>query len=86
MQENKASIYLDGAMIKLHNKRVSFKEKGDIIALNFKIVANDATEPACYHTSYRGKVRSTTICLSNEAMEALVWLYLHYKNEKLNKP
>lgn len=81
MAQKKLTIkfYPDGAVIRMHNKRVSFKiEKGNT-TIGFQFADADANKPACYHICHKGKVRHTILKISDEGMDALVYAYLKRK-------
>jgi hypothetical protein len=75
------TIYKDGAVIRLHNKRISFKEEDGKTKINFWIAGDsEPDKPACAHKCHKGKVRETGITLSDEGMQCLVYAYLNYKS------
>lgn len=77
------NTYLDGATVRLHNKRISFKVTDKKTMISFQFAdADDPNKPACSHKCHKGKVRDTFIQMSNEAMEALVFAYINYKRER----
>jgi hypothetical protein len=80
--KDKLMIYNNGATVRLHNRRICFKETDDGIHVRFDIVAKDAEKPSCFHVCHKGKVRVTHIKISAEGMEYLVESYLIYKKEK----
>lgn len=81
--KNNITQYKDGATVRLHNKRISFKETDEKTMISFQFAdTNEPEKPACGHECHKGKVRDTFIQMSNEAMEALVFAYMNYKREK----
>lgn len=82
MKKNTLTNYADGATIRLHNKRISFKETDKKTMIRFDFADDEADKPACGHKCHKGKVRETFIQMSNEAMEALVYAYMNYKRER----
>lgn len=77
------SIYQDGAVVRLNNKRITFVEKDGKIAIQFKFATTNAEKPASAQVCHRGKVRETLIKLSDEAMDGLMYAYQEYKRKKL---
>lgn len=76
--------YRDGATVRLHNKRISFKETDEKTMISFQFAGDlEPNNPACVHKCHKGKLRDTFIQMSNEAMEALVCSYINYKRDKL---
>jgi len=84
MKETSATIYANGAVIRLHNRRMAFGESDGITELKFVFADSTPDIPACAHFCIRGKVRETYIKMSTEAMEALVSAYVRYKVMKPN--
>lgn len=78
----KIDIYTDGATVRLRNKRISFQEADNKTSIKFEFADSEADKPACFHRCIKGKVRETKIQISIEAMEALVFSYLKYKQER----
>jgi hypothetical protein len=77
------NTYLDGATVRLPNKRISFKETDKKTMISFQFAGDEEPDkPACGHKCHRGKVRDTFIQMSNEAMEALMIAYINYKRER----
>ena len=75
--------YKDGATVRLHNKRISFKETDTKTMISFQFAGDEEPDkPACGHKCHKGKVRDTFIQMSNEAMEALVYAYINYKRQR----
>jgi hypothetical protein len=84
------TIYDNGASIRTNNKRIVFEEKDGKILIQFSIAGDsEPGKPACRHKCHRGKIRETTIMLSNEGMQSLVYAYLKYRqrfNGDLSRP
>jgi hypothetical protein len=80
--KNTNKIFLDGAQMRLHNRKIGFVEKDDNILINFKFADTEADKPACKHICHRGKVRETHLQLSVEAMETLMMGYIRYRQFK----
>ena len=78
----KITLYNDGAVARLHNKKIAFKEADGKVMINFRFADKDANIPACQHICYRGKVRETFIQMSKDAMETLVMAYLEQQRQK----
>jgi hypothetical protein len=77
------NMYTDGATVRLHNKRISFKETDKKTMISFQFAGDvEPDKPACGHKCHKGKVRDTFIQMSNEAMEALVYAYINYKRQR----
>jgi len=63
------NTYKDGATVRLHNKRISFKETDTKTMISFQFAGDvEPDKPACGHKCHKGKVRDTFIQMSNEAM------------------
>ena len=77
--KNTLTAFKNGASTRLHNKRISFKQDESSTVIAFQFADEDAEKPACGHTCHRGKVRHTVVKMSNDAMDALVNSYIHYK-------
>lgn len=71
-------VYLDGFKLKGKNKRISLTEKEDGVFLTFQILTENADQPSCSHSCFKGKIRKTELSLSKESFEALVYAYLAY--------
>lgn len=75
-------IHKAGATIKMHNKRISFMEnKGDVI-ISFENKDSEPNRPSFRHECCHNKIRKTTLKLSSQAMESLVFAYLEYRKSK----
>lgn len=79
-------IHPDGAISRIHNKRIGFKEdnNGGFI-LFFQRIDTDKDslkKPSCRHKVYKGKIRSTELRITNEAFEALAYAFYTYKKSK----
>lgn len=81
-KQNHIKFYSNGATIRMHNKRISFKQDEKSIVIGFSFAEENANTPACLHVCHRGKVRETSIKMSNEAMEALVLSFIQFKKKK----
>lgn len=81
-KESQLTIYSDGATARLHNKEIKFIEREEYVMFNFRFIDKNPEQPACWHNSYKGKIRETGIKMSHEAMEALVEAYITYKRNK----
>jgi hypothetical protein len=82
MKKSTIINYADGGTIRLHNKRISFKETDKKTMIRFDFADAEADKPACGHKCHRGKIRETQIQMSIEAMESLVYAYINYKRER----
>lgn len=82
MKNKTIKLYTDGATVRLHNRRISFKQDEKSIMIKFSFAEADAYRSACSHDCHRGKVRETNIKMTNEAMEALVLAFMNYKRAK----
>ena len=80
MKKPTCEIFPEGGIIRMKNKRISFKVTEGKTMINFQMVDTDADVPACSHKCIRGKVRETFVQMSNEAMDALVFSYMKHKN------
>lgn len=78
--------YSDGATVRLHNKRISFKQTEEKTMILFDFADVNAETPACLHKCLKGKIRQTFIQMSNEAMESLIYSYIDYKKRQTTKP
>lgn len=84
-REQEMRFYLDGAEMRMKNRRIGFKvkESGDV-----EIYAHYADEnpdkPACSHRCVRNKVRVTHVQLTDEAMQAISYMYLKWKSDPKN--
>ena len=79
MKKNSVVYYKDGAVVRLHNRRISFKEINKKIIIKFDFADTEAEKPACSHICYKGKIRETFLALNTEAMKALVFAFINYK-------
>lgn len=82
MERKGITIYNDGASTRLHNRRMMFKETEGSVLLNFRFADDEADKPSCSHNCLKGKVRETSLKLSTEAMEYLVFTYIEFKKSK----
>lgn len=79
----KLTIHPNGAQVKLHNRRIIMAEHEDDFELEFLSAGVPNPElPAAVHRCLKGKARSTSVSLTKEAMEAMVYAYLEYKRHK----
>jgi hypothetical protein len=82
----KIKDYADAVMIKIPNKKIMVVERsnedGNSYFMNFKYFDKDADKPACTHKCHRGKVRETTVKVSEDGMDALIMAYMRYKRNK----
>ena len=85
MKANTETIFLNGATIRMHNKRIQIREKGDKTIILFHFADENADTPACQHRCHRGKVRETFVKMTTESMELLVKAYIDYRNYKESK-
>lgn len=76
------TTYSNGAEIRLNNRSIKFAEMDGGFRLEFMSATENADQPASGHLCLRGKVRVTTLCLSNEALEALVVGYVQFQKDK----
>lgn len=79
-------LWANASDVHLVNKRILLyeTEKGDVIITYIMIDHKNADKPAAVHKSYRGKVRSTSIRLSKESLEATISAYVQLQNHKKN--
>ncbi len=78
----KIVVRKNGAMVKMHNKRLQIVESMDDFVLQFKTLDKvEPDKPACIHQSH-GNVRLTTIKISQEGMEGLIKAYIEYMISK----
>jgi hypothetical protein len=87
MSKEKAKIrhYSNGTVIKISNRKISVTESKDgNIILQFKHAdkTEDPSKPACEHHCHRGKVRQTTVKVSEVGMEALAIAIIEYMKIK----
>ena len=82
MAKDSRTIYIDGAAIRLKNKRIAFTQVDDRIILEFMFSDSEPNKPAVAHACIRGKVRATKLCLSVDAMQNLVAAYVSYIKHK----
>lgn len=80
--KKRITTYANGAEIRLHNRSIKFAEMDGGFRLEFMSATENADQPASGHLCLRGKVRVTTLCLSNEALESLVVGYVQFQKEK----
>ena len=78
MKKESITQYLDGAVVRLHNRRLTFKEEGDIIVIDFAVATKDADKPSVLHRNIENKIRLTTLKLSKEGMTMLMYAYLEH--------
>ena len=80
---NKENILIgsNGFKIKLNNRRIAIvKKKDGGFELFFKSLANNNTNASCKHyLTHKNKVNNNYLKLSEEALEAIVFGYLEYK-------
>ena len=77
----------NAVVTKLKNKKIEIWQSEKVnekIFIKFRFATEDADKPACLHNCIKGKVRETTLCLSKEAMEALVISYMKQRKEQPN--
>lgn len=81
--------YADAVVVKIPNKKIMIVERsdenGNSYFMNFRYFDKDADKPACTHKCHRGKVRETTVKLSEDGMDALIMAYMRYKRNKQAK-
>jgi hypothetical protein len=84
MKKGKISLSKDGAVARLHNKRISFMAVGDSILIVFQYAdkEHDPNTPACAHKCHKGKIRETFVKISEDAMKSLVVAYISWRKEK----
>ncbi len=87
MSKENAKIkhYSNGSEVRLRNRKINVTEteKGDII-IQFRHAdkLEDPNKPACEHHCHRGKVRQTTVKVSEVGMEALAIAIVEYMKIK----
>lgn len=77
-------ICLDGARVRMNNKRITFKQRKNHFNIWFESISdviNDERSPVEYRL-IRGRLMITQINLSEESLDALVAAYLQYKLNK----
>lgn len=76
--------YANGSEMKFHNKSISVhKHDEGFFLIDMKIVDKEnVNTPSCRHLVHKGKVRHTTIKLSEEAVKAIVTCYMEYHNKQ----
>jgi hypothetical protein len=79
MKKTTFHTYLDGAVIRAHNRRISIVQEDGVTKIIFDFADNEAEKPACKHECKRGKIRRTYVKMSDESMDLLVAAYLQYK-------
>lgn len=79
MKKSLLTYYNDGATIRVHNKRISFKQDDEKIMIRFDFADSNAQTPACNHTCHRNKVRQTYVQMSNNAFDTFVIAYMNHK-------
>lgn len=80
MAKKTIKTYSDGATCRLKNKRISFSQKNNAVIIQFAFADENPELPACEHKTVKGKVRVTTIKMTDEALEALIYTWKCYKN------
>lgn len=83
MAKRKVDVYLNGARIRVHNKRIVFEEVDNKVMIQFNFADENAETPACGHKCHRGKIRETFIQMSTEVMDLLVHTYISKKRLEL---
>jgi hypothetical protein len=79
MAKSSMNTYLNGASVRVHNKKINVHEVDGKVMIQFLFADENAETPACGHKCHRGKVRETFVQMSTEAMELLVHAYLTQK-------
>jgi hypothetical protein len=84
MKKSELTIYNDGATARIHNRRLTMVEDPETkdVLFRFQFATDGAEKPACSHETFKGKVRQTTIKLSEDAIKALITTYMEYKKSK----
>ena len=82
-KEPKMTTYPNATRTKWHNKSVMVFERDGKFWIEFRYADEKADEPACRHRCLRGKVRQTTIHLSQDAIEYLMMTYIEHKKARL---
>lgn len=67
----KVSHFGDASQVRMTNRRLTVVEVGGKIFIDTFYAAEDPDTPAVKHECIRGKIRHTTICFSEEAMDAI---------------
>ena len=83
MSTNNKGYYIGDkySAMRLENKKIQFQKEDDKVVIRFNIFDEEnAEKPACSHKVIKGKVRQTDLCLSIEAMDALVFLWRKSRN------
>lgn len=87
MEIKRIKWYGNGVAVRVHNKEIvvsSSEQDPNAIILNFKSFdAEDANRPAVLHQCHRGKVKETSLKLSDETMAIVVQMYLQKKRRDL---
>lgn len=76
---NNLTIYDNGTLAELPNKKISIEDCKGAIVIEIKNVGKEFSQPCVLHDFEEG-VRTTTIKLSEETMNVLVQSYIEYKN------
>lgn len=82
MAKDSRKIYINGAEVRLKNKRIAFTQVEDRIICEFMFADSEPNKPAVAHACIRGKIRATKICMSVDAMQNLVAAYVSYIRHK----
>lgn len=82
MSKRKLTIYKNGAVGRLENRRLSIEHKSedDTVNLMFQFATKDFEQPACRHFAVRG-IRQTELRLTAEAMDAMCTAWFKYKQK-----
>lgn len=79
----KVKIYTNGAIVKLHNRRIVFVERADGgYKIEFNSHDKDAHIPAVLHKCDKGLIRRSLMNISEEGLDALFEAYQSYKQQK----
>ena len=84
MSIKKIEICSNGAIVKLHNRKVFVIEVEDGFVVEFVIATTkeEASIPASIHKVYKNKVRLTGLKLNKDTMHALCLAYSKYLKSK----
>jgi hypothetical protein len=77
--QGKITLYNDGAVVKVKNRKVVLKKNNDVFLVQFIIVDGDVRCRST-HKVLKGKAVVTSLKLSTEAVEGLAMAYFRLKN------
>jgi len=82
----KRELYKNGAIVRIKNKRISFKETGNGVFVCFEFATKENNDlPTCSCKVIKNRLRITHIKLTHEAMQELAMAYLKYQHLKTDQ-